>query len=368
MQVEKLVEQLKKSKKVLDVRKAERALALALTHEPTPVIRGDVAHFFLVHDADKVSLVGDWNGWNHKADLMERINPHSELWYKKLTLPMDGRFAYRLVIDDKETINDPANPYIEREVFGANTVVRMPAYRADRYASLSDEDIPRGRLREFIVPNGYRNQEFARPVRVYTPHNVKRYAALPILYVHDGGEVVSVGKVTTILDNLYHYEPLTPQCVVVLIPPVERNTEYMLNAHYANWIAQTLVPFVEKKLGVRAVAERRGTVGASLGGLLSAQLGFLHPRIFGNIAVQSPSFWFQNETMIKHYAKIKLLPLRWYIHTGTVHDAEVESRKMLALLSEKGYDVTYRETSESHNWANWKNKYAEIIRWFVRAM
>jgi enterochelin esterase-like enzyme len=58
--------------------------------------------------------------------------------------------------------------------------------------------------------------------------------------------------------------------------------------------------------------------------------------------------------------------LRWFLHTGNVHDAEEETRKMLTVLNLKGYDVTYRETSESHNWANWRGQYAEIIRWFVR--
>lgn len=365
MQIDKLISSLEKAKRPADVRKAERALMTAAQQQTTPIIRGADCYFILEAPAHSVSIVGDWNGWDTSEDVMKRVNPQSHVWMLKRQFAFESRFAYRFVIDGKESFNDPHNPSVEREVFGANTTLRTPGYHDDPYIKLQEFEVPQGRMREFIVPNGYRNQEFSRPVRIYTPHDLKRYAGARILYVHDGAETLSVGRVNTILDNLYYFEPHTPHCVVVLVPPVERNKEYMLNAHYANWIAQTLVPFVEKKLGVRATAEKRGTLGASLGGLLSAQLGLIHPKIFGNITVQSPSFWYQKEAMIKHYEKIRKLPLRWFLHTGTVNDAEVESRKMLAVLQDKGYDVTYRESIESHNWGNWRNMYSEIVRWFV---
>ncbi len=365
MQIDKLITALEKAKRLADVKKAERALMHALGHMTTPVIRGAEAYFIVESLASHVSVVGDWNGWDPSIDKMKRLNLHAHVWLLKRTFAFESRFAYRFVMDGKESHNDPLNPAVEREVFGANTTLRMPGYHDDPYIKLHEFEIPQGRMREFIVPNGYRNQEFSRPVRIYTPNTLKRYAGAHILYVHDGAEVITVGRVPTILDNLYHFEPHTPHCVVVMVPPMERNKEYMLNAQYSNWIAQTLVPFVEKKLGVKATPQKRGTLGASLGGLLSAQLGLIHPRIFGNIAVQSPSFWYQKEEMIRHYEKMRKLPLRWYMHTGTVNDAEVESRKMLAVLQDKGYDVTYRETIESHNWGNWRNKYSDIVRWLV---
>lgn len=365
MHIDKLITTLEKAKRPADVKKAERALMVAAAQNTTPVIRGADAYFIVESPSSQVSVVGDWNGWDPSKDPLRKLNPLASVWLLKRTFAFESRFAYRFVMDGKESHNDPLNPRVEREVFGANTTLRMPGYAEDPYIKLREFEIPQGRMREFIVPNGYRNQEFSRPVRIYTPAMLKRYAGAHVLYVHDGAEVITVGRVPTILDNLYHFEPQTPHCVVVMVPPIERNKEYMLNAQYANWLAQTLVPFVEKKLGVRATAERRGTLGASLGGLLSAQLGLIHPKVFGNIAVQSPSFWYQKEVMIKHYEKIRKLPLRWYMHTGTVNDAEVESRKMLAVLQDKGYDITYRETIESHNWGNWRNKYSEIVRWFV---
>lgn len=364
MDPEKLVRKIRQARTLADVRRAEAALAKSL--ERTPVIVVDTVHFlFADAHAQWVSVTGDWNDWDPQADRLERLHAKSSIWYLKKSMPMDARFAYRLVVDGHRSLLDPGNPNLEEEVFGTNNSLSMPAYERDPYTLPGSGDVPRGRTRTIEIPNGYRNQEFARTVEVYIPHDVRSVRKLPVLYVHDGAEVVKVGRLPSILDNLYHCEPKLPRALVVMIPPRDRNAEYMLNAHYANWIARTLVPTVEGKLGIRATAASRGTTGASLGGLLSAQLGLIHPKIFGNIAVQSPAFWVQREHLIKQFARIKRLPLRWYMQTGTVNDAEEGTRKMLAVLSEKGYPVTYRESTESHNWANWRNRYTDILRWFV---
>ena len=91
----------------------------------------------------------------------------------------------------------------------------------------------------------------------------------------------------------------------------------------------------------------------------------MHQNVFGNIAAQSASFWFDEKSIIKAFAAKKKLSLRFYIQTGTINDGLEGSREMLKTLQQKGYDVTYRETNESHNWANWSARYAEIVKWAV---
>ncbi|MFI5264504.1 MAG: alpha/beta hydrolase, partial [Candidatus Kapaibacterium sp.] len=175
-----------------------------------------------------------------------------------------------------------------------------------------------------------------------------------------------VGRFINVLDNLYHYEPHTKKMIIVFVPPVDRHAEYMMNPKFTKWTAKILVPQVEKFLKVSSSREFRTISGSSLGGLIAAYTGFKQSGVFGNIAAQSASFWFEEKAIIKDFAAKKKLPLRFYIQTGTINDALEGSREMLSVLQRKGYDVVYRETSESHNWANWSARYAEIVRWGVR--
>lgn len=352
--VESIIDQLRSAKSHAELRKAEAALRALIAVNGTPLIRAEDAHFFVETDDDTVTLTGDWNNWR-PTDKLTRIHVASSIYHCKKRFPIDARLAYRVQIGD-ESIRDPLNPYKEEEVFGTNSVLRMPAYRDEALASQPPKRVRRRRLVEIDVPG--HGAIMPRRVVVYKPT-----ASSHILYVHDGAQTISVGKFVNILDNLYHNEPRLPKCTVVFVPPIERDKEYMLNEDFAKYFAKSLVPFVEGKLKIKP--KHRGTSGASLGGLLSAQLGLRFPRVFSFIAMQSPALWVARSKMIKEYTLGKRLPLRFFLHTGTINDAQDDSRKFLRILQEKNYPVTYRESSESHNWGTWRASYADIVRWFV---
>ena len=137
----------------------------------------------------------------------------------------------------------------------------------------------------------------------------------------------------------------------------------MMNPKFCDWFANELTKQVEQKLKIKSEPALRAVQGASLGGLCAAYMGLTHSNIFGNIICQSSSFWIRENEIVKLFGKSKVLPLRFYLHTGTIYDALEGTSEMLKILQQKGYNVTYRETNESHNWANWSGKYAEIIRW-----
>ena len=362
--IDRIVSSIQNSRSAADARKRETLLRKIIQLSGAPVIRGDEAHFFFESPIEGViRAVGDWNGWK-SIDKLERLSNHSRFYHLRKRFPIDARLAYRLTLDGQHSILDPFNPYSEEEVFGTNSVIRMPAYHSEVLAELPRPDVPLGRVREFEVPNQKNSvgNNFTRNVSVYLPADVRQPAKLPILYVHDGVQTITVGKFIHILDNLFYSEPHIGKAIVVFVPPRERDKEYMLNESYASWIAHTLVPFVDAKLKLRPIY--RGTLGSSLGGLLSAQLGFIYPKVFSHIAMQSPALWVQNEKIVRSFKSVQKLPLRFFIHTGTIHDALDGSRKMLRVLQEKGYPTIYRETNESHNWGNWRGTYADVVRWF----
>ena len=333
----------------------------------TPIIEGNTAYFFYRNDSrEKVYVTGDWNNWKSDGEVMQQIHSASTVYYLKKEFLIDSRLSYRFLSETKGSFNDPANPNTLQEVFGNNTFLRMPGYHEPGYLDKPGRAVPRGVIKSLLVTDIFQGESFFREVQIYIPNGMRLRGNAPFLYVQDGAEAITIGRFTNVLDNLYYHEPHTKKAIVVFIPPVDRHGEYMMNPKFARWSAKALVPQVENFLRLSGSKELRTIYGASLGGLIAAYTGFLYPNTFGNIAAQSASFWFDGKSIMKKFSSKKKLPLRFYLHTGTIYDALDGSREMLVLLQKKGYDVTYRETNESHNWANWSAKYAEIIRWCVK--
>lgn len=66
--------------------------------------------------ATKVSVVGDFNGWDAKANVMTR-DPASGLWSHAVALT-PGRHVYAFVVDDSLWLRDPRSPEAEDADFG----------------------------------------------------------------------------------------------------------------------------------------------------------------------------------------------------------------------------------------------------------
>lgn len=67
-------------------------------------------------DASHVSVVGDFNGWDARADAMTR-DAASGLWSHTVTL-RPGRHVYAFVVDDSVWMRDPRSPAAPDEDFG----------------------------------------------------------------------------------------------------------------------------------------------------------------------------------------------------------------------------------------------------------
>jgi enterochelin esterase-like enzyme len=353
--VERIIGLFSNASSAAEVKRCEQLLRAMISRNGSPVIRAEHAHFFAAA-SEAPSLVGDWNNWK-PTDTFTRLSDASSFYYCKKKFSIDSRLAYRMVVNG-ESVLDPFNPNQEVEVFGTNSVVRMPGYRDEPLALEPAKNVRRVKLIEIDVPG--LGKIMPRRVQVY---KAGKNAGDRVLYVHDGAQTIEVGKFSNILDNLYHTEPKLARCTVVFVSPIERDKEYMINEDFAKYFAKTLVPFVEAKLKINP--KYRGTCGSSLGGLLSAHLGMRYPRVFSRIAMQSPALWVSRIKMIREYALAKKLPLTFFLHTGRINDAQADSRTFLRVLEEKGYPAQYRETNESHNWGTWRGSYADIVRWFV---
>jgi predicted alpha/beta superfamily hydrolase len=67
---------------------------------------------------------------------------------------------------------------------------------------------------------------------------------------------------------------------------------------YARMMTQELKPFIDREYRTRKSAAHTGVGGSSLGALVSLETGLLYPRVFGRLAILSPSVWWDNRSIL----------------------------------------------------------------------
>lgn len=92
---------------------------------------------------------------------------------------------------------------------------------------------------------------------------------------------------------------------------------------YANFIIETLKPYVDSHYRTRPERDYSGIGGSSMGGLISAYIGIVHPTWFSRLMIFSPSFWYSDEIYFDAFKYNYTLPMRMFIYAG-----ERESRFM----------------------------------------
>lgn len=169
----------------------------------------------------------------------------------------------------------------------------------------------------------------AEPVRLqldapaFAPEQVKVSLYLPpgygdqadrrysVLYINDGQDMPAVG-LESALSRLYAQQAIEPVIVVAINMLTDRMGTYGLSdrvagtslpgrsrfgpigthAHdYAQWLAGTLVPYIDSHYRTVPEASGRSMLGWSLGALQAFDMGWQYPQLFGRVGAFSPSFW-----------------------------------------------------------------------------
>lgn len=102
----------------------QNARATAPQGSITPVDGGEAVRFDLKlpPSTKDVALVGDFNGWDERANPMLRRNGDGT-WSARVELP-PGRHVYAFVVDGQQWLVDPLAPQVPDAGFGpANAVV-----------------------------------------------------------------------------------------------------------------------------------------------------------------------------------------------------------------------------------------------------
>jgi enterochelin esterase-like enzyme len=336
----------------------------------TPFLTDSTVTLMYCGAATRVSVAGDLNGWKPDTDFMTRV-PGTNLFYSVLRADAASRFEYKLVVDET-WILDPFNRRQAMGGYGPNSEIWMPEYRPP------DEVVPRigtpaGKIDTLLVHSAKLGR--SHPVFVYLPSAYRKGAdTLPAMVVTDGGEYLTLGLMHVVLDNLIADRRIPPVIGIFVDPRTDvsqsstsaRMTDYAMSDDYTEFLIDDVLPEVRTRYAITADPARTGIMGASLGGLCAAFTAYSRPDVFGFCAAQSPSFWWKDSAMVRLIDDGPKRPVRFYVDTGTIRDAQEEARAMRAALRRKGYELTYTEVPEGHNWVNWRARIDDILETFLR--
>lgn len=201
----------------------------------------------------------------------------------------------------------------------------------------------------------------------YAADSTRRY---PVLYFHDGNNVFDRAtsflgaewEVDETAERLVHAGTLPPFIAVAVANSPDRMSEYAPAVdprhggggapRYARFLLEELKPFVDSTYRTDPSPAATGTVGSSLGAVVSLWLGFEHPEAFTRIGAVSPAAWLADRDLVRRAATAPDTGLRVWIDIGTAEGGDEAARRRTVdearALSDALVARGYREGEDLH--------------------
>jgi enterochelin esterase-like enzyme len=359
-----------------------------------PLVENDTTVVFLYRgEAGSVGLLGDMSEWNGTLPLV-RVEG-TDLWYRRTVFEPGARLEYLFMVDEDSRgfgaellgVPDPHNPHRVRSGFGPTSELAMPGYA---YPAVFDpvRDGTPGSLDGLdvhTVPAGV--LPYQHDVLVYTPPGYDASRRYPTVYFVDGRDYVEFAHAPAVLDALIGAGEIEPVVAVFVDPPnrhgaeaPNRTTEYGLNDDFVAFLADELVPFIDRHYAPRLAPADCLIVGDSYGGLIATYVAFRRPDAFRMAYSQSGYHSFRSDRLIRLMDTDDPPPIRLYVDVGTYErqvgagllppaetDFLAANRRLRDVLATRGYDFAYAEYPEGHTWGNWRAHLIDALRHFFPA-
>ncbi len=350
------------------------AIDAFLAGRTLPIVEGRSVTFLWKGAADEVRLK-HWIYGMASSQAFSRL-PGTDLWHLTIDLPEGSRVEYKLAIRHQGSdslIEDPRNPHVARDPFGANSVCHVTGYETPEW-TLPDPEARPGILDELIVPS--RALDGPRRVIVYVPARFRRTRRYPLLVVHDGEDYLRYAALRTVLDNLIHRLEVAPMIVAMTQSP-RRLHEYAGDHAHARFLSEELVPELARRHSVIDRPGSRGLMGASFGAVASLSTAWWFPHTWGRLLLQSGSFAFTDigenrrgpafEPIVRFMNGFREAPTRCaeraFVSCGMYESLIYENRSIVPLLQETGMAVRFVEARDGHNWENWRDRLRQGLSW-----
>lgn len=207
---------------------------------------------------------------------------------------------------------------------------------------------------DFKVPQ----LQTTRRIWIYLPpdyhQSTKKY---PVIYMEDGQNLFDNAtsfsgewKVDETLNKIFADTKKSAVVIGIDNGGAERLNEYSAWENkkygggkgdlYADFLVNTLKPFVDKNFRTLKDAKNTALIGSSMGGLISYYIGLKYPKSFGKLGIFSPSFWFAPDELRTFTLKnaANATQTKFYFYAGLKESPEMaeDVRKISTLLMSNG--------------------------------
>ncbi len=236
-----------------------------------------------------------------------------------------------------------------------------------------------------------------RNITVYVPpqYTEERKRSFPVFYLHDGQNLFDgrtsyipgeTWKAHTTADQLARAGLIEPVILVgIANTGVRRVDEYTPTRdarhgggegeRYGRLLVEELKPLIDLRYHTLAGPENTAVGGSSLGGLISLWLGWQYPRVFGKLAVMSPSIWWDGASVLRVVDRAGERPkLKIWLDVGTaegernVQETDALERALKKRGWRPGVDLAYcRAEGAEHNERAWAERFGDVLRFLFPA-
>jgi enterochelin esterase-like enzyme len=339
-----------------------------------PIVEGDGITFVWRGEAQEVRL-RHWVFGLPSSQPLARIHG-TDVWFVSMPLPPGSRVEYKYEVvrnGHGHWLQDPLNPRLARDPFGANSVAQGAGYVVPDWIERAPG----------VTPGTFETVAFTSRVfgdqrmKVYLPARFRPSRRYGLLIVHDGDDYLNYAALGPVLDNLMAWREI-PDMIVAFTNSAHRLVEYANDGRHAEFLTDEVVPLLERMWPLRAQPQSRCLMGASFGAVAALSTAWRRPGFYGRLLLQSGSFAFTDigernqrgpafDPVVKFMNQFREAPRpiseRVFMSCGTYESLIYENRSLVPLLEATGMDVRFREARDGHNWENWRDRLREGLSW-----
>ncbi len=366
--------------------------------ERVPWIVGTQVIFLYKGQAEQVNWRGSFNGWNEPGLAGARVG-QTDLWIAYTEFPEASRVEYKIVLNGEDWLADPANSNTAFSgLTGVNNVVTMPGFSVSDETQKRSDVTPGALTGDLTITSDALG--YAVNYRVYTPPGYESLAKLPVIYALDGNDFADerMGALPNALDNLIADGRIAP-VLAVFVDAREpgnpqrnrREDEFLVRpVEHARFIAEELVPIIDRAYRTDPRPDARVIMGVSYGGLSAYYIAASQSAVFHNLAAFSPSLWVLDSPQYVTDPKqvegsrqmlpavsgpaiacggdtgytCPRLPVKIFLTIGLAGWDVGDFRGLVETLGQQGYPLEFHQVHEGHTWANWRGLTDEMLVYF----
>ena len=342
-----------------------------------PVVEDGHVHFMLQGDYRDVAVGSDLFGLRQER-VMSPIKG-TDWFYFGSSLPNAKRISYAYFTDYKPS-PDPRNPnsyvssvagqQMEPSFMGPGEALSMSWVDLKPIEDFGAEDRElTGNVTDYKLASAVMKQEIE--YSVYTPDGYNRGSdELPVVFVHDGGVALEVGKQAKIIDRLIRDKQVSPALVVFI-----RWRFYPLMGAdgYPEMFLGELMPKVQADFRVSPRREDRSSLGGGFGATLALMASMPGREQIGRIGCHSPFAFELLHPAITQLANLPGQKDAIRIQHGTTElrnpaenwNMSLQSVAISEILKSAGHTVELSQAEIGSDWVSWRTQSADMYRFLL---